>query len=162
MVHDHLLTEGMTMLRLLFLTIPHRLAYGFFWLCGSPLALIPLAFVLHAELSEPPPQNDWFPALLTWGIGMFVSRRIAAMLRPQTKRGIRLFPGKSTTPYYQLKIMPAAKGCAQGTADYRTCLHSLPPALQQLMQRGLAERFSASSEMPHRVSRRNTLVDISS
>lgn len=125
----------MFMLRFVFLTVPHRLLYGIFWLLASPVMPLGLAVYLLTVLMQPFPPPEWPGVAIIMGLVMVISRKLRDLLQPRRRR--RLVQKRPKNPFYRVQLMPALTTCRKGTADYATVCVMLPLGLRTLISEGL-------------------------
>lgn len=134
------------MLRFVFLTAPHRLLYGIFWLLASAVMPLGLAVYLLTVLMQPFPPPEWPGVTLIIGLVMVISRKLRDLLQPCWQR--RRLQRRPQNPFYRVHLMPALTTCSKGTADYVRLTVTLPPALRALVSEGLDASAEASSLPP--------------
>ena len=138
----------MFMLRFVFLTVPHRLLYGIFWLLASPVMPLGLAVYLLTVLMQPFPPPEWPGVAIIMGLVMVISRKLRDLLQPRRRR--RLVQRRSKNPFYRVQLMPALTACSKGTADYVRLTVTLPPALRALVSEGLGMTEPDTASTPRR------------
>lgn len=124
------------MLRFVFLTVPHRLLYGIFWLLASAVMPLGLAVYLLTVLMQPFPPPEWPGVALIIGLAMVISRKLRDLLQPRRRRQ-RFVQRRPQNPFYRVHLMLALTTCSKGTADYVRLTVTLPPALRALVSEGL-------------------------